>query len=49
MFDFLKAPRLLMIVCCFVLLVGCGGDRVSQVEKTPPVQTSYNRDRPHFG
>jgi hypothetical protein len=38
MLDFLKAPRLLIIACSMVFLAGCSGDRVSQVERTPPVQ-----------
>ena len=36
---YLKAPKLLIIACSVMLLVGCGSDRVSQVEKTPPVQS----------
>lgn len=38
MFEFLKAPRLLIIACSVILLVGCSSDRVNRVEKTPSVQ-----------
>jgi hypothetical protein len=38
MYGLLKAPRLLIIVFCVVFLVGCDGERASQVETTPPIQ-----------
>jgi len=37
-FDLLKAPRLLIIVCTVVFLVSCSGAGVTRVEVTQPVQ-----------